>query len=491
MHGKMRESAKNTERSSSSIYCSPPILPALLLHESLDEAENQQLKERPRIRQSSPLNCCHGLMDHLCYAKRHPLTVLGTFFLFVVMLIFGLYLSYFFKGAELEVMENEAMSLAEETALFFASQLDAAVLPLFSLAHFVSELAIFAGLENAIGYEGDPDALPMISETHRNVTGVCDDQELVNRFNKIAETLKSTANMDGILVNLQLVPDAVVCLTYPLNNTEDFPHGMYLDSSGAIGHDLLADPARKTAVESALTQSKMVITGPLTLFQCPDCNPAVREAFIARLPINSLNDKHVTAATVNQGNRYGKWGFAVAIINWENLVTQSGVRENFGGGLFEFQLTRTDRTINETTGQFEEDVVLLAESAHFAASNPKYRVHTALPTNNNEWEISVAYYTCVSCLKWFPWAVTASVLVSFFISMLVYTIFMQKQRHSDAIEEKSRQIVEAAKRSARNERELNDFIAQYVWKTGTMHGMASSFSHLSSLGTCFIFVLQM
>lgn len=48
------------------------------------------------------------------------------------------------------------------------------------------------------------------------------------------------------------------------------------------------------------------------------------------------------------------------------------------------------------------------------------------------------------------------------ISMLVYTILMQKQQHKEAIAEKHSLMVETANNAARNERDLNDFIAHEV-----------------------------
>jgi sensor domain CHASE-containing protein len=452
---------------------STPKFPLLLFHETAmtaaASAGGEQVRHNTRKNNKISLHgCCsllfwyQRLVKQLQFARQHPYTVLGSFMLFAVLLAFGLYLSYYFKEMELDTLQEHALSVAEETALFFSNQLDAAVLPIFSLAHFVSELSIFSQLEDKVGYDGTANALPLISETHRNVSGVCDDPNLVNRFNKIAHTLKSTAHSDGILVNLILAPDAVVCLLYPLNNTEDFAHGKYLDNSKMVGHDLLADPDRRVMAESTLTQSKLVVDGPLAIRQCPDCDPIVEKAFVARLPINSLRDDLPSAVTINQANRYGKWGFAIALIHWDNLVIQSGIYENFEEGRFEFQLTRTDQIFIEASHRFDENTTVLAESSDFASTSLLYRVQTSLPTANNEWEVTVAYCTRNTCLSWFPWAITASVLMSLFISILVYTIFMQKQRHSDLIEEKSRQMVQAAKRMARNERELNDFIAQYV-----------------------------
>jgi hypothetical protein len=477
-----QSSKSQLTESASTDASSSPKFPTMMMHEptvtstaaAASVAGREQRRHNTRNNDKTPLpGCCslllwyHKLTEQLHFAHQHPYTVLGSFMLFAVLLVFGLYLTYYFKGMELDTMEVHALSSAEETALFFSNQLDAAVLPIYSLAHFAAELSMFSQLEDKIGYYGTADALPMISGTHRNVTGVCDEANLVNRFNKIAQTLKSTAHGDGILINLQLVPNAVVCLLYPLNNTEDFSDGIYLDSSGAVGHDLLADPERRFMTESTLTQSKLVVDGPLTLRQCPNCEPTVRKAFVARLPINSLQDDHMSAVTIDHANRYGKWGFAVALVHWENLVAQSGIYESFDEGSFEFQLTRTDRILNDTTNQVDEETIVLAESSEFTSTNLLLRVQTTIPTANNEWEVTVAYCTRDTCLGWFPWAITASVLMPLFISILIYTIFMQKQRHSDLIEQKSRQMVQAAKRMARNERELNDFIAQYVNLTGS------------------------
>jgi sensor domain CHASE-containing protein len=300
-------------------------------------------------------SCRRGLMEQIRFAKQYPSIILGSLLLCCILITCGVALSIHFRHVELQSLEQEALTIAEETAFFFSNELDQAILPLFSLAQFVNEIPIFQDLENQVGYIGEPGALPLISETHRNVTGVCDAPELVERFNKIASALKSNANMDGILVNLQLVPDAVACLLYPLNNTQDFPDGMYLDSTGAVGHDLLSDPARKFIAEQTLQDDELIVAGPLTLRQCDGCDPTVKKAFIARLPIKSSNNS-TNMTSEKTGRRYGKWGFAVALINWERLVVDSDIYKSFNAGDLEFELTRTDRTYNVNESSFEEDV---------------------------------------------------------------------------------------------------------------------------------------
>ena len=188
--------------------------------------------------------------SHRELLRKHPKFLILALFLFAVLSASGVSLTIVFSRASLEDYMHDAEMMAADTGDFFSTNLDEAILPLFSLAQFANELEDFQELPAKVGIANEEGALPFMPSkldqgvpTHRNVTGVCDDPRLVKRFEKIAGDIKRNARMDGILVNLQLVPDAVVCLVHPVNNTEDFPPGIYMDNSGAIGHDLLNDPA--------------------------------------------------------------------------------------------------------------------------------------------------------------------------------------------------------------------------------------------------------
>ena len=101
------------------------------------------------------------------------------------------------------------------------------------MAQFATELPIFAGLPDKIGQAGEPGSLAFLTyedgsfNSNRNVTGVCDLPELVSRFTHIASAIKKNAGMEGVLHNLQLAPEGVICLLSPLNNTEDFDDGRF------------------------------------------------------------------------------------------------------------------------------------------------------------------------------------------------------------------------------------------------------------------------
>lgn len=289
--------------------------------------------------------------------RTHRIPIFLCTFIFLVLVGAGISITYLFAEAEESQVRDDALTLAIDTGKWFSEQLDLAILPLFSLAQFAVELELFRYLPERVGPAGEPGSIPFLPpdesgrQYRRNVTGVCDDPALLERFNHIASTLKRTANMEGVLVNLQLAPQAVVCLLYPLNNTEDFEDGVYMDNTGAWGMDLLTDPFSKFIAEQTIKETQVKVAGPRPLRQCQDCHPTVEEAFIARLPVLSQDHQIVV-----DGVPYNRWGFATALINWKQLVTRSGIYESFRENNMGFVLTRTDRDFDESTGTYKEEV---------------------------------------------------------------------------------------------------------------------------------------
>lgn len=320
---------------------------------------------------------------------------------------------------------------------------------IYSLAQFATELENFHFLPAKIGpaYAEDnakssrslpflPPLIPGGSDTHRNITGVCDAPYLVARFTKIASVIKANAKMEGILVNLQLAPQGVVCLLHPLNNTEDFENGVFMDNTGAQGLDLFTDPTSRYIAESAITKDEISIAGPLSLRQCRDCDATVERAIIARLPIQ-VSDNEI----VVDGQAYKRWGFATALINWEKLVAQSSIYETFQIKGQEFQITRTDRKFDATSNTYSEEEVMLAETDRFEErllQKDWEKVTTALQTTNNEWEITVIYRDSSQRNK--KWMISASVVLSACISFLAFMIIVQKQMRTDMMVESRAQI---------------------------------------------------
>jgi signal transduction histidine kinase/CheY-like chemotaxis protein len=344
-----------------------------------------------------------------------------SFLLFAVLVAATVTLCHVISKASGEEIRESATELATETGDWFSQELDLAILPLFTMAQFATEIEIFSDLPDEIGPASGPGSLPFLPSEEgplrRNITGVCDQPELVNRFTEIAASVKTNAKMDGILHNIQLAPEGVICLLHPVVNTEDFDDGTVLDNHGAFGIDLLNDSFQKYIARASLKGEEIGIAGPRTLTQCSDCGLY----FIARLPVRT--NKHTI---VVEGERYEhRWGFATALINWDILVSRAGILEHFEESGFEFRLTRTDRNFNDKTRVYDEDVVVLAESRGFGSKPNK--VSTALQTTDNEWVITVEYDNED---KYTPLILTVSILVAFCIASLVYIILIQKQKHA-------------------------------------------------------------
>eukprot|EP00977_Amphora_coffeiformis_P019075 scaffold6899_cov183-Amphora_coffeaeformis.AAC.8 len=414
-------------------------------------------------------------------ARQYPTIGAIPLLLFATLCVAGCTIVYSTTSSENDTARREALSLAEETGAWFSEQLDQAILPLFSLAQFASELDIFQDLPDRIGPKGAPGSLPFLPTdkpvpTHRNVTGVCTDPNLLERFNKIASTIKRNAGMEGVLVNLQLAPEAVVCLLHPVNNTEDFPNGIFMDNSGAIGHDLLNDPSRKFIAQATVPMDSVVIAGPVTLAQCFQCDPAVEKGFIARLPIASESHQIVV-----DGQPYNRWGFAVAIINWVALVNRSNIYENFAAQGLTFRLTRTD--VIEVDGVLTEREVVLAQAPNW--ESPGWSTVTAaLETTNNEWKMTVGYR--VHRDKGRIMAVVAVAIVSSLLGILLYIVLAQKQEHADVQEEQAALLVKSAEAATAAERELNDYISHEVRNPLSAAIAATSFvnASLEQLSRC-------
>ncbi|KAI2493739.1 PAS fold [Fragilaria crotonensis] len=377
---------------------------------------------------------CRNVWSHM---YKHKFILGISIFIFSVLLAASIAVSVVLSSAQEREEESQALDLATETGEWFSNQLNLAILPLFSIAQFAVELSLFHNLPKKVGIAGTEGALPFNPPsqpggpyTHRNITGVCDNPALMRGFDHIAARIKANAKMEGVLVNLQLAPAAVICLLYPLVNTEDFQNGIVLNNTPVRGLDLFVDPANSFIAKSTFAKDTVSIAGPLKLRQCRDvtCDAAVEKAFIARLPIADPNN------TIQvDGITHNKWGFATALINWEALVTRSDIYQSFADRGMEFQLTRTDRNFNATSNAYDETVVVLAETKYFCSRNEGgHVVSKALQTTNNEWEITVVYNDAqVHIVK--AVIITVCVTLSLCISILVYVTLVQRQKQLEMV----------------------------------------------------------
>ena len=370
-----------------------------------------------------------GFVSGLATLRRSPSSLVATLLVFAALCAAGLVVTLRWADSiELQARED-ATIVAKEIGSWFSDQLDAALMPLFTLSQFVQQIDTFKDLPNKIGAYCNPGtgsicpaeyAPPLKGKesSHRNLTGILDDA-VIERFNKIAANIKKDANLEKVLVGVQLAPKAVVSLLYPLINTEDFDEGTVLDNTGAVGHDLLTDPNRVKIARATVPAKGVVMAGPLTLVQ--GNKPKVKEAIIARLPINMPG-----YSIVVDGTDYQCWGFAIVIFNWAELKTRSGLYDRFKEHRLHFNLTRTDFTVKD--GVQSSKVAVIASSEEAGKINAKNNVSVPLNTTNNEWILTVSPHDGFRP-SWVVPAIVAVVLGAMLISIQLMLILISHKQH--------------------------------------------------------------
>ena len=204
----------------------------------------------------------------------------GTFMTFTIFCSVGLAILFVFANDYEQEKIQYATDVGNKADRWLDKELDKALLPLFAM----SELVKVTNKWDDLPYKIEPtEQYNQGDSIYNNVTGICDDPVYVDPFVDMASSIKNSSGMQGILVNVQLAPIGVLCLTHPKNNTEDFPPGVYLDTTGAIGLNLFDTPSRAASSKAAVIKGEKTIQGPIKLVQGE--LSVVEEALIARYPV--------------------------------------------------------------------------------------------------------------------------------------------------------------------------------------------------------------
>ncbi len=102
-------------------------------------------------------------------------------------------------------------------------------------------------------------AFALESQLSRSLSATYALAAVIRRYGEVADFDEMAAEMlhhYGGISSLQLAPGAVVRRIHPLVGNEK-----------ALGHDLLADPARRDEARAAIESRQLVLAGPLALHQ--------------------------------------------------------------------------------------------------------------------------------------------------------------------------------------------------------------------------------
>ena len=300
-----------------------------------------------------------SIKNILSTAIRNPIILIFSMLVFLIICIAGIGTIHSMAALLSNELKNEAEDTALKCAASFSKALDDASRgPLFAISQFVKHLDVLKDLPYEIGHADgsgllDTGAAPLVNgTTNRDLSNTSvTDPKVIELFNSISKNVKDDADLDGILVNLQLAPMGVVSLIYPLVNYEDFEDPIFMNNTKAIGHDLLFDEKRVAGARKTLASSDPVVVGPLTLIQSEI--PIVKECFIIRLAINMPGYLINVPQEEGPDIPYESWGFAVAILNWEQAKQRSGIYNKFKTRGMEFSLTRVDDGIEKKVSKNE------------------------------------------------------------------------------------------------------------------------------------------
>lgn len=154
------------------------------------------------------------------------------------------------------------------------------MLPLYSIQQGIIHSGYFDDLADQIGPYPNL-LLPTQDSTEdvrRNVTGICDNRDMINKWRDIVIPVNSENDLDGVVVGYRLFPNNVACLTEPYAqesnpyfNAFDMPQGDDpLSSDVASGYD---HGQADNMMSKMITKGELVITGrgsyssPVFLYQ--------------------------------------------------------------------------------------------------------------------------------------------------------------------------------------------------------------------------------
>jgi len=153
----------------------------------------------------------------ICAGRKRIVVV--TFITFAALCAAGLATVLVFARDYEENLQGQALSKAEDADRWLLKELRKSLLPLFAMAELTKDLGrIFDDMPERI--ENRTVLKNVRPFWWRNTTGICDAPEKLKPFNEMAASIKKRSDLKRILVNIQLAPHGVLCLTHPKNNTE-------------------------------------------------------------------------------------------------------------------------------------------------------------------------------------------------------------------------------------------------------------------------------
>jgi len=381
-------------------------------------------------------------------ARKHPHIWMLSLFTFTLLCAVGMVAIHAESDKYVQKQKGVAEFVARETAEWFSNEFRRAMLPLYSVQQGVIHSGYFNDLPRQIGQY--PNLLIPESEetpfTKRNVTGICDNPSMIQKWRDIVQPINADNNLDGVVVGYRLFPNNVACLTEPhgQESTEHFRAEDFVQGGALLANDNVfgldtghsAFPLWKMITTDLFINKQFNIFGPfdmppmselicghLAIWTKPEEEPSVENhVFDTADDATSKNVLDVHGTKVENA-----WGFVVNFLDWTKLKDKSNIYKRFSGCELEFQLSRGSGATVEGI-----DLALLAESPNAHLLDDTNSIVVETNSMHGVWQNRVGSLSSWSP-PWYPAAVAGVVLASLILGLLTASTLVERQLHRNLL----------------------------------------------------------
>ncbi|KAL9184127.1 hypothetical protein ACHAXT_002213 [Thalassiosira profunda] len=341
---------------------------------------------------------------------------------------------------------------ARETAEWFQNEFRKAMLPLYSVQQGVRHSGYFNELALKVGDyplhaipETDYLANPALEDVpkgriYRNLTGICDDPLLQQRWREIVDPVNKENGLDdGSVFAYRLAPRNTFCL-FAHDNPEapdmnfGFDAGVSSrskfwkkvttdifgveDEAAAPGED--GAPPAPFAMPGLGSGQTFSFFGPFGAKMENGPNME-REWICGHLPVYAREmDPETKPLNVHGTEVEGGWGFVMNFLDWRALKDRSDIYERFAACDVEFELVR------------KEDGAWLASSPRSDLLTEENSLVVETESLHGVWQNRVGRIDGWSP-PWYDAALAGIVIASIVLGFLVATVLVERQLHRDLV----------------------------------------------------------
>ncbi|EKX49440.1 hypothetical protein GUITHDRAFT_162182 [Guillardia theta CCMP2712] len=340
----------------------------------------------------------------------------GVFFLVLILSLNAIGLSTIFttRQNQIDSRRLEAQSLATYYSAFFSKELQSALLPMYSLAAFITRVPALTDLS---GIAQNFKLVPREDgKVYRNVSGI--PQSTLNIFSGTCSDILQLTSLSPTMISLQLAPRGIITMTYPAAGNE-----------GATGYDQLEDPTRAPDSLRTISSGEFTMSGPVLLVQGG-------YFLIGRLPLfvnvdvpGSMDTRKIAGVEreVVAGKNF--WGFVTCLFNYPLLLNQSGILQELKSKGIIYNLTRLD--VSYASGKAVQSVKVVSSSSSHPIGDG---VTVTVQVPNNDWNLTISYVNGFAP-RWVNPAIVAVVVCSFFLScLMIFILLVYKKKRQFEIE---------------------------------------------------------